>query len=330
MALSPYLKPSALNGGLTGGPTKLTGAYAGIYGVGDDFDKRKGANNTTENISNFKTVMEMLANVAGTRSPYYMIGEIQGTAIGKWASRYLQNSLGNVVRAISNLWDTFSSDSSGQQGVIIDGFGTVNGKIDVELTKNPIIFVSNGVSDSRMRNPNTVNMTVYVSNYYNDDGLGAVVDYLTAFDPTGIIKEGFNILANDGNTRAQQALYNLRRIQERGLPFTLYTPHGVYENMLIKSLSPRTTGENVDMLECDIIFQEMIMYEPYYSDESSKKYPTRTNVLNDADASTWTSFANYKESGAWKKVNEYYDALPNWVKGNGKAEAAEAAAKGAA
>lgn len=311
MALSPYIKPSVLNGGLFGSPKGLAGDYAGSYGAGKDFDKRNGSTDTTEKISNFKTVMEMLANTVGTRSPYYKIGEIQGTAVGRWASRYLQNSLGNVVRAITDVVDAVTGD--GQTGVVIDGFGTVSGKIDVELTKNPVVFVSNAVTDSRMRNPNTVNMTVYVSNYYNDDGLGAAVDYLTAFDPTGIAAEAVNILAKSGNTRAQEALYNLRRIQEQGKPFTVYTPHGVYENMLIKSLSPKTTAENVDMLECDIVFQELIMYEPYYDDDKAKKYPIRTNILDSKDGSTLTSLISKETyTGAWKKVTDFADSIDFW------------------
>ena len=288
MALSPYLKPSALNGGLTGSGTKLTGAYAGTYGMGKDFDKRNGANDTTETISNFKTVSEMLTNALGTRSPYYTIGEIQSTRLGQFAARYMQDALGNMIRAVTSIYDTL--DESGQTGVIIDGFGDVSGEIDVEFSKNPIIFMSNTVTDNRVRTPNTVTMTVYVSNYYNDDGLGALTDYLTAFDPTGIAGEAINILAQDGNTRAQQALYNLRRIQERGLPFRLYTPHGVYENMAIKTLRPRTNAENVDMLECTIIFQELIMYEPYRSSTANYKTPLRTNILSDQDSSTLSIF----------------------------------------
>lgn len=298
MALSPYLKPSVLNGGLTGSGTKLTGAYASMYGMGKDFDKRNGANGTTETISNFKTVTEMLTNALGSRSPYYTIGEVQSTALGDFAARYMQDALGNIVRAVTSIYDT--ATERGQTGVIIDGFGDVTGDIDVEFTKNPVIFVSNSVTDGRYRTPNSVTMTVYVSNFYNDDGLGAAVDYLTAFDPTGIASEAVNILANNGNTRAQEALYNLRRIQETGIPFRLYTPHGVYENMAIKTLRPRTTGENVDMLECTIVFQELIMYEPYY-DEAEITYPTRTNILSKEEGSTLSSILNGK-SDAGKKI----------------------------
>lgn len=308
MALSPFLKPSVLNGGLTGSGTALTGAYAGIYGMGKDFDKRNGANNTTEMISNVKTVMEMLTNAVGSRSPYYTIGEIQSTIQGQFAARYMQDTLGNMVRAVTSLYDSITGN--GQQGVIIDGFGTVSGNVDIEFTKNPVIFSSSTITDGRYRTPNSVNMTVYVSNYYNDDGLGAITDYLTAFDPTGIASEAVNILANNGNTRAQQALYNLRYIQESGRPFTVYTPHGVYENMVIKSLRPKTTGENVDMLECDIVFQELIMYREANSRNTDVESPIRTNIGTKEGQSTFNSLLNSK-TNAGKKLDEF-SKLVTW------------------
>ena len=280
MALSPYLKPSALNGGLYGN-SGMSNAYTGAYNAGDkSLDKRarsNGDNNWTGRISTIKTVSEMLTNALGSRSPYYTIGEIQGVAVGRGMARYMQNTLGNIVRAVTSTVDMFTGN--GQTGVIIDGFGNIDGKIDVAFSKNPVVFVGESVTDNRIRNPNTLTMTVYVSNYYNDNGLGAAVDYLTGYDPTGIVKETVNLLANDGNTRAQSALYSLRGLQEKGRPFTVYTPHGVYENMLIKSLSPKTTAENVDMLECEITFQEVIMYEPFYSGDT-RKLPMRTNIID--------------------------------------------------
>lgn len=288
MSLSPYFKPSVINGGLFGANRGLEGMYT-IGGQGKDFDKRNArealmTRPLSEVISEAKTISEMLTNAVGSRSPYYTIGEIQDTRTGSVAARYFQDVLGNMVRAVTSIVDSHSGN--GQLGVVIDGFGTVSGKIDVELTRNPVVFVGSSVTDSRYRTPNTVNMTVYVSNLYNDDGLGAAVDYLTGFDPTGFAAEAVQALARNGNTRAQQALYALKTLQEKGRPFTLYTPHGVYENMTIKSLAPRTTAENVDMLECDIVFQEIILFQPYVS-SANIKYPTRTTVLADEDWTYW-------------------------------------------
>ena len=222
MSLSPYFKPSVINGGLFGANRGLEGMYT-VGGQGKDFDKRNAkealmTRPLSEVISEAKTISEMLTNAVGSRSPYYTIGEIQDTRTGSVAARYFQDVLGNMVRAVTSIVDSYSGN--GQLGVVIDGFGTVSGKIDVELTKNPVVFVGSSVTDSRYRTPNTVNMTVYVSNLYNDDGFGATVDYLTGFDPTGFTAEAVQALARNGNTRAQQALtpihtiYSARRIRK--------------------------------------------------------------------------------------------------------------------
>lgn len=300
MSLSPYFKPSVLNGGLFGADRRPAGTYT-LGGQGKDFDKREASetafNQTlSELVSSTKTISDMLTNALGTRSPYYLIGEIQSSSAGKMSARYFQDVLGNVVRAVT------SFDENNQQGVIIDGFGTVSGKIDVELTKNPVVFIGNSITDNRIRNPNTVTMTVYVSNLYNDDGIGATVNYLTSYDPTGIATEAVNALAKDGNTRAQRALYSLRTIQETGQPFTVYTPHGVYENMLIKSLSPKTTAENVDMLECDIVFQEIILFQPYSSGDK-KNFPTRTTVYKDGVLPGYWNKDNLPKP--WEKIKAF-------------------------
>lgn len=284
MALSALLSPNLLNGGLFGNPNK--NGYAKQPGT-DAFDKRATGDmfKTSNKISEYRAWIDMMSNALGVRSPYYTIGEIQGTGVGQYVTRYMQNQVGDVIRAVTSTYDAISG--SGQAGVIIDGFGDVSGKIDIEFAKNPVVFVSNSVTDNRIRTPNTVNMKVFVSNYYNDNGLGAAVDYLSSKDQTGILGEGVKWLINDGNTRAQDALYNLRRIQETGKPFTVYTPHGVYENMLIQSLRPRTTAENVDMLECDIVFQEVLMYVPYLTAKSNWKWPARTNIISDEYSTTW-------------------------------------------
>lgn len=304
MALSAYKSPNLLNGGLFGNPNK--GGWAKAPST-DAFDKRATGDlfKTSNKMSEYRATIDMLSNAVGVRSPYYTIGEIQGTGVGKYVTRYMQNQIGDTVRAITSTIDAFTGD--GQAGVIIDGFGDITGKIDIEFSRNPVVFVSNSVSDNRIRTPNTVNMKVFVSNYYNDNGLGAAVDYLSSKDQTGIVGETIKWLINDGNTRAQEALYNLRRLQETGKPFTVYTPHGVYENMLIQSLRPRTTAENVDMLECDIVFQEVIMYVPYLNAKSNWKWPARTNIISDDSSTTWSELIS--KSTYTDKVNRIWKAF---------------------
>ena len=293
MALSFYKGADKLNEYIIGSSTQNTPLTSNTFSDGavNGFDKRNGAPTVDRAyqsyINNSKLISEMLTNKPGSRSPYYRIGQVEG-AVGRTMSRYLQNAVGNSIRAITDITDF--ALGIGQTGVIIDGFGNVNGKIDVEITKNPVVFVSNSVSDSRIRTPNTVTMTVYVSNLYTDAGLDSMIE--KALVGWGASVQWLNVIMHDGNTRAQQALYSLRGIQEKGIPFSVYTPHGVYENMVIKSLSPRSTAENVDTLECDITFQEMIMYEPYY-DATNTKFPSRTNVLSADEGTLLGKLKNY-------------------------------------
>lgn len=254
----------------------------------DAFDKR--SSSASASMAGTLSMVEDYANnltkALGTRPPYYTIGEITALDGSELFSAFGQNALGNMVRAVTSIGQSALSwlgvDTGYQEGVIIDGFGTVTGDIDIKFTENPVLFVSSSVSDGRFRTPNTVQMKIYVSNYYNDDAIGMGIDYLSSMDPTGGALTTFakNVALYGGNTRAQQALYNLRKLQETGRPFTVYTPHGKYENMLIESLRPVTDDKNVDTLECDITFKEVIMYEVYKQNASSS-IPARQNVGSD-------------------------------------------------
>ena len=278
MGLSVYKKTDLLNSSVW--TNTKTDYKQDAVTKGADFDKRyvKEEKSSYQPISTFIDNLEGWANALGTRSPYYTIGEVQSTQLGQKASRYLPNGLGNMVRAITSVYDWLTDQY--QPGVIIDGFGDISGDISIEFTKNPVIFVSSQVTDGRMRTPNTLQMKVYVSNYNNDNAVGTWLDsYLNKKDSTGFLASVADLVLTNGNTRAQQALYNLREVQEKGRPFTVYTPHGIYQNMLIQSIKPRTTADNLDMLECDITFMEMIMYEPYTSTKQSS-FPARTNVGN--------------------------------------------------
>lgn len=275
------------------------------------FDKRYTSEqkSSLQKISSYIDNMEGWANALGTRSPYYTIGEIQSTWLGQKASRYLPNGLGNMIRAITSAVDWLTD--SGQQGVVIDGFGDISADISVEFTKNPVVFVGSQVTDGRMRTPNTVQMTIYVSNYNNDNAIGTWLDSkLNDFDNTGLAAAAVDLLLTNGNTRAQQALYKLREIQEKGQPFTVYTPHGIYQNMLIQSLKPKTTAENLDMLECDITFMEMIMYEPYKSSNTTS-IVARTNVGD----SSIVSYGMEQLRSLWTGDRvQQWTGEPGWVK----------------
>lgn len=280
--LTPYLKPQAINGGILAS-SKLSHV---IYGSGDALDKRNDSwfASSVQVIDASKDIAETVANAAGIRSPYFVIGEIPKYQDGPhyiWSS-YDKPAMG-IIRAVLTSYNNWGYE---QEGVIIDCLGDINVNTSVEFTTKPLVYVANTVVDSRIRKPIQIRATVAISNYLADDAAGMAMNQVAAWDPTGVTDVARDQLLYGGMTRAQYALYKLRYLMENGRPFTVYTPHGYYENMLIQTLSPRTDESNMDMLLCDITYQEAILSAPYVNAktgeeakaEFAKRSPTRTSI----------------------------------------------------
>lgn len=258
---------------LNGLGTSLTNRLGSTVWGEDALDKRnagmrEGLSGVVNTVS---SVSDTISNALGNRNPYYIIGEVPNEdKTGEFAEKYL-GAVGGAVRAVTKL-----IKGNAQEGVIIDCLGDVDGESAVEFTQNPIMYVTNGVTDSRLRKPATVSAVVAVSNYLSDDILEEVTNSLTrSIDITGgwmteVLKSN---LFYGGNTRAQYALYRLRWLMENGVPFTVHTPHGIYENMLIKSIKPRTDETKMDMLYATIEFEEIIMYTSYQQTMNGKEVP---------------------------------------------------------
>lgn len=268
----------------------------------DAFDKNKSAGLST--VANWvdiaSDVASEVSNMLGYRAPMYTIGEIP-VAGSEEVSQWVPDALGNVVRAVSGIRNQLRDKANRketQDGVIIDGIGTFDGKFSMELPKNAMLYRSSGITDQRVRTPSECKMTVYVSNHLSDDILGSVANQINALDPTGLLeKVTDNILRDGGNTRAQQALYKLRWIQENGKPFKVYTPHCVFENMIIKDVTVKTDETSMDTLVADITFVELLMYT---TNGSLARTPTRENVID----SSSTSFSRVSDiaKSSWSKV----------------------------
>lgn len=271
MALSPYLNPTNLNGALQSAYL-IRGASIYESEKGEALDKRNTSAYTTANeiISSLKDISDTIENSFGSRSPMYKIGEIDSIEDKKW-SKYVPSAIKGLVRAVADL-----GSGKTQEGVIIDGIGNADGNFSVEFTSNPVLFRGSQIVDNRYRRPSELKMTVFVSNYLNDNITGTLTDTISGLDPTGLVGEAKNFIGYGGNTRAQYALYKLRWLMENCQPFNVYTPHGVYENMVIKSLAPQTNQNTMDMLYCDIEFRELILYAPYTEDFG--KMPARMST----------------------------------------------------
>lgn len=279
--LSPWLQPSAINS-----PLQAAAALGfGGYDNNGSLDKRDGDAMAIRNrINEYKTIADTITNALGNRSPYYIIGEIPSETgelidkYGKWLG-----SFGGAVRAVSDL-----VTGKKQDGVIIDCLGDINGEISIEFTNNPVLYKTNQSADGRLRKPNVVNAVVAVSNFNNDDLFGMALDTFGALDPSGLVGGALNALLEDGNTRAQNALYKLRGLQETGEAFKVYTPHGTYENMLIESIKPLTNASTMDMLYATITFKEVIFSQPYFSSaRESKAVPARKNIKEMESGDLW-------------------------------------------
>lgn len=279
MALSPWLQPSAINSPLQAAASFGVGGYDNTGSL----DKRNGDSMSTRTkINEYKSVAETITNALGNRSPYYIIGEIPQdnwvTRNSKWLGEF-----GGAVRAVSDL-----ITGKEQEGVIIDCLGDIQGDISVEFTSNPVLYKTNTSADGRLRKPNVVNAIIAVSNFNNDDIVGMATDTISALDPTGLLGNALNILFENGNTRAQNALYKLRDLQENGKAFKVYTPHGMYENMLIESIKPVTNASSMDMLYATITFKEVIFSQPYYtSAKEGKIVPARENIVETNNGGLW-------------------------------------------
>jgi len=302
MALSPYLNPTNLNGALTS--SSKIGERLWRSDQWDALDKRNHSyvgtkdgrfavatgnlyNAANQTISSIKDITDTIENARGQRAPMYRIGAIEkeaGELSGTWGSWWAPDEVKGLVRAVSK------SKEYEQEGIIIDGIGEADGTFNISFSSNPVLFRADQVIDNRFREPAKLTMTVFVSNYLNDDIGDTIADAVSALDPTGLLDGAKNLLAYDGNTRAQYALYKLRFLMENAKPFQVYTPHGIYDNMLIKSIRPQTRPDTMDMLYCTIDFQEMILYSPL--SDGLGKQPTRKGVAK--ERAGWTKDAAKK------------------------------------
>lgn len=205
-------------------------------------------------ISNIQEIFTDLSHAAGMKNNMYVIGRYEEPInenttflgrLGQQADRY-------ITRAIS-YW---TGDKNAQNGVIIDGFDNFRGDISVALPDNPVMY-DTSVVDQVVRNPNRISMRVYVDLIHTDD---IVQNILQSFANSfaGVSGTILNAITGEKMNRVQKALSGLQWIQENGRPFKVYTPHKVYDNMMIERISPLNDQKMNEILAADITFKEII------------------------------------------------------------------------
>lgn len=281
--INPLKNPPSLNN--VGTTSSVIGGL--VYGEGEKtFDKNQAASfggitldaqgivNAAENWSN------TISNGLGFRSPMYIVGQVKADEVDpkieetknnekSWKDWFAYPSaVQGAIRAVTNTTIV-------QEGVIIDGLGDVNGEFSMGITSSPAYYTSNSIVTNRYRQPTKLTMVVMVSDHYTDNVVGGLAAGTSEFT-AGLLDNTVNQFANGGNTRSIAALYKLRGLMEGGRPFTVYTPHGIYENMIIKSIRPTTDENKMEMLYCTIDFQELLLWQEYASNISTQ--PTRKGI----------------------------------------------------
>jgi hypothetical protein len=251
-------------------PNAMQGAGTNIIGgiTGENSFLRNEDTSIGRTLSNLTSGARSTLDVfslAGIRQPEYVIGKIDSkeeqdisSSMGIWN----KGIAGTVARAVSSI------KSNGQEkGVIIDGFDNIKGESKVALPSQPVMYRPD-MNNNRVPQPDVLTMRVYVSNEYTDDIFDNLIESAkNAFNGLG------NLVFGSEQTRTQRALSNLKWIERYGKPFKVYTTHGVYENMLIKSLVPTNDKTTNDLLTVDITFQEIILTQ---SLEQGAKSPARS------------------------------------------------------
>lgn len=230
-------------------------------------------------VNGSQKILDNVFRAVGSRPKMYTIGEVDNSDSEENLG-ILQDGIGSdVVRAVSGVLG-----NKAQTGVIIDGFDNIQGTASVALPENPVMFEPS-ITDHRVRTPNKLTMRVYVSNMNTDNILdNAISTVKNAFGGAG------NIIFGEGQTRAEKALSALQYIQEFGIPFTVYTPVKIWENMMIKDIVPVNNKQFPNMLVADVSFKEIVFYN---SLDDGRKSPARkppTEAVNSiASAAGWIS-----------------------------------------
>lgn len=215
-------------------------------------NNERGVDTVVSAIGKIQNILTDLSGALGAKENMYVIGryeeENSNGFLGRLASPFTQT----YSRAIS-YWGL---GGESQTGVIIDGFDNFRGDISVALPDMPVMY-DTSITDQVVRNPNRVTMRVYVDLMHTDDIVQNIIQS-AANSFGGITGKILSAATGDKMNRVQKALNNLQWIQENGRPFKVYTPHKVYDNMMIEKIAPINDQKMNEILAADITFKEII------------------------------------------------------------------------
>lgn len=206
-------------------------------------------------IEDIQNIMTDLSGALGMKDNMHIIGRVDQEASGNYNDDFIGRTVKNIATKLTTAVSYFTGDLQ-QGGVIIDGFDNFRGDISVALPDNPVMYRTS-VSDQVVRNPNRVSMRVYVDLMHTDD-IVQNIKQMFVNSLGGLGGTILNAVTGEKLNRAQKALEGLQWIQENGNPFKVYTPHKVYENMMIEKITPINDQKMNEILAADITFKEII------------------------------------------------------------------------
>ena len=217
-------------------------------------DERK-IDKLTGAIGDVQNVLSDLSGALGMKDNMHIIGRIEQTGTDDFNSDFIGRTLKQIkTKAVTAI--SYFTGNLQQGGVIIDGYDNFRGDISVALPDMPVMYQT-AVTDQVVRNANRISMRVYVDLMHTDD-IVQNIKQVFANSLGGLGGTIMNALTGEKLNRAQKALEGLQWIQEYGAPFKVYTPHKVYDNMMIEKIAPVNDQKMNEILAADITFKEII------------------------------------------------------------------------
>lgn len=208
-----------------------------------------------------KNQFRQIESMLGARPQVLLIGALQDrSTFGQIANNF--KTLGD------NIANRISKDYK-QDGVPVDAVVDYQGEMSVTLTKNPVQKKAD-VSDHRIPQPKTLIVELGVSN----DVVSTIAGQAKKVAAGYASLLGFNL--DDKRVVTYQ---KFEELMLRGQPFTVVTPHGIYENMLITKVKPHTTLETEGLFYGTVEFQELIFFEDIKNQSTSPPFSEITGDL---------------------------------------------------
>ena len=190
-----------------------------------------------------KNQFNQIESMLSVRPQILLIGAIQKSSVSK-----------RIADAYTSIGDDLANSLSAeykQDGVPVDAIVDYQGEMSVTLTKNPVQKKAD-VSDHRIPQPKTLVVELGVSNDVASDLLGQVKKVTAGYA---------SLLGYNLDDKRIVTYKKFEELMLRGQPFTVVTPHGIYENMLITKVKPHTTLETEGLFYGTVEFQELIFFE---------------------------------------------------------------------